>query len=373
MFQNILKLDEKSLTRDDCWPENGCSVLKDLEIEGERVLGLYNVELNEVREFLKRSRRTMASLVEAIPCLAAQKANKSRWVEKTPSHLLHVHAIRRLFPDATVVRIVRDPRAVALSLSGVPWASNSILANCYRCLRDYNLTHSFFDEDRDSITVTFESLISSPRETLKKICAAVGEPFEEAMINTDSDVSQLTTQNETWKQNIGKELDSTRINSWEHEMPSDLKDACSLVCRDILNEFNYECTNRETTDVYLYPWSHSWTEKNEKLMVKLLNQGIRLIPVCDLEIVAIIKDPERALAISNPARFLWRMIRSRRILFAMMKRHTGKRSKHKLVVLTDVGGEDTSTFLHRPALFLSKLVFRCSKLGEIPTTREIRK
>ena len=47
------------------------------------------------------------------------------WIpgEKNPSNLRPIDHIMRIFPNAKIVHIVRDPRAVAASLSRMPWAS----------------------------------------------------------------------------------------------------------------------------------------------------------------------------------------------------------------------------------------------------------
>lgn len=48
-----------------------------------------------------------------------RKQGVRRWAEKTPHHVLYIREIKRSFPDALVVHIIRDGRDVALSLANM--------------------------------------------------------------------------------------------------------------------------------------------------------------------------------------------------------------------------------------------------------------
>ena len=52
--------------------------------------------------------------------MARQQAVR-RWAECTPQHALHLREIKKAFPDALFLHIIRDGRDVALSLSKQGW------------------------------------------------------------------------------------------------------------------------------------------------------------------------------------------------------------------------------------------------------------
>lgn len=56
--------------------------------------------------------------------LAKPKNDTLLILEKTPSHLLHTDAIRKFFPKASVIHVIRDGRDVASSLSHVYWSTD---------------------------------------------------------------------------------------------------------------------------------------------------------------------------------------------------------------------------------------------------------
>lgn len=58
--------------------------------------------------------------------LAGVEARVSRasarcWIEKTPEHLYHVHALRKRFRDARIISVTRDGRDVAVSVLHTEW------------------------------------------------------------------------------------------------------------------------------------------------------------------------------------------------------------------------------------------------------------
>lgn len=57
---------------------------------------------------------------------AAQRAGKRTWCEKTPFNLLSIPFLQELFPEATVVVIMRHPAQVAASHLDQPWAPSTL-------------------------------------------------------------------------------------------------------------------------------------------------------------------------------------------------------------------------------------------------------
>lgn len=58
--------------------------------------------------------------------LLAGKAGAALAIEKTPDHVLHLHYIRHLFPQAKVIHVIRDPRDVVVSqlAAGASWGED---------------------------------------------------------------------------------------------------------------------------------------------------------------------------------------------------------------------------------------------------------
>src|SRR3954453_14550259 len=67
------------------------------------------------------------------PYLAyAAQHGKPGWADKTPYYIGHIDELRRVFPDARIVNLVRDGRDVALSLLRVPFGPANVWAAAHQ-------------------------------------------------------------------------------------------------------------------------------------------------------------------------------------------------------------------------------------------------
>lgn len=144
-----------------------------------RWLGLHP---EEVRAQLKNipPRPEAHRLFTAVMHLAASRQGKTRHGDKTPGHAAHLTRIFRDYPDARVVHIVRDPRGTLLSLSRMPWASGSDLANAWLYENDWRATQPFLDR---LLRIKLETLLEEPEATLRSVLDFVGEPWDPAVLD----------------------------------------------------------------------------------------------------------------------------------------------------------------------------------------------
>jgi hypothetical protein len=114
---------------------------------------------------------------------------KSRWVDGTPEYSLYICGLRKLFPDAKFVHIVRDVNAVVRSMmrfrkvGAVDLAANEQDAYHY-----WLKTVSACVEAERALgpgevhRVRYEDLVRRPEESLRAILAFAGEAYDPACI-----------------------------------------------------------------------------------------------------------------------------------------------------------------------------------------------
>ena len=109
-------LQFSSIFKDPVWPNQATAFMSALSLGDYLVRDLFGISSQEIFDYLATRQPSIAALLESltVPLMLAQQ--KTRWVEKTPNHLLYLKAIRRFYPAAKIVRIVRDPRAAAFSI-----------------------------------------------------------------------------------------------------------------------------------------------------------------------------------------------------------------------------------------------------------------
>lgn len=131
------------------------------------------LDAGEVWARLSRLDRVDARAVLAtMLSMRAEGAGAARAGEKTPRHALHVGTLLRWFPDARVVWMRRDPRAVVASELAFDqaWASDDPLLPARRWVRVERALARHHGDDRVHV-VRYEDLVRTPEPVLREVLA----------------------------------------------------------------------------------------------------------------------------------------------------------------------------------------------------------
>lgn len=244
-FRYLSKVDEEQLCKKETWPKLAADFLSTITINTfagnrrEHLIEKYQLEEKDIVLFLEKREATAAHLLAALTETFMIRTGKSRWIEKTPDHLEHVKTIRRIFPESPIIRIVRDPRDIAVSITKVPWGTTNLVDALlyWRYLDETSV--NFFKRDKLVYTIRFEDLIMSPQLELTRICKYVGEAFEEAMLDTSSTGKQINTSGVPWKEKASKPVDSSRIYAWRNVLTAKENRVAEALVGDRLSNYGY--------------------------------------------------------------------------------------------------------------------------------------
>jgi len=123
---------------------------------------------------------TRRDLYAAVMRQAAARHDKPRWGDKTPSHSANLGRIFEDWPDARVIRIVRDPRGTVHSLTRMPWATGSIVAATGFCELERHQVAPFRDR---ILEIRLEDLVGEPEATMRRVLAHVGEAWSDQVLD----------------------------------------------------------------------------------------------------------------------------------------------------------------------------------------------
>ncbi|HKJ94168.1 MAG TPA: sulfotransferase [Gammaproteobacteria bacterium] len=278
-FNKIPASARRAAVQDPAWPARAVAELGALELSGQRVHKLFALSVDDLRARLADREPGVAAMLDALTGSFAERAHKPRWAEKTPNHLLHLDELRRAYPRAPVIRIVRDPRDAALSMVRLPWTSDSVIANAYLWNDWHERSAAFFARDRNTVTVRFEDLLGHPTARLGALCEFIGEAFEPAMLDTARAGSAVGSPNEPWKRQVSGPLDPSRRHAWKSRLDAATQRALNAVCLPALREFGYEVeTDPVRITLPAYPLDRASIEQNEAVIIEAAGAGIRLIP-----------------------------------------------------------------------------------------------
>jgi hypothetical protein len=129
------------------------------------------------------AREIIEGIVEGIVNEYGKKVGKPTpqvWLDHTPQNIRHTQTLLDLFPEARMIHIVRDGRAVASSLMRVDWGPNEVQEAAHFWVE--SLAHGFaaellFGPER-VMRVRYEDLVQDPGSTLKRLCPRLDIRYE---------------------------------------------------------------------------------------------------------------------------------------------------------------------------------------------------
>jgi Sulfotransferase family len=144
----------------------------------------FNIDANRFRDELHRIRPfEVASGMRAFYRLYAERFNKQRFGDKTPSYCEHIERIGELLPEAHFLHIIRDGRDVALSLRPLWFSPGHDIETLARYWsRMVRAGRAGGSNARAYMEVRYEDLVREPRPQLEAVCRFLQLPFHSEMV-----------------------------------------------------------------------------------------------------------------------------------------------------------------------------------------------
>jgi hypothetical protein len=287
--------------------ERAIDFLFDLNLAGQPVPHHYRLSAETLRSYLRVKSVSVATLLSSLTEQFMARQGKRRWVEKSPEHLLYANDIREFFPYSPIIRIVRDPRDVALSLARVSWGPRSYVEALSLWRRYEGESASFFCQDDNTYTIYYEELVRSPEAVMEDLCEFIGEEYEDQMLDTSNSARMLVTEMETHKQRVYKPPDRTRVQVWKGELSQENNLLAEALLGDYLRDHGYECRESFSHAAQVFP-SLELLLNYPDSVVSLAAKGVRFWgdfddAVADTSIFVGEPDQDRWLRYEKPARW----------------------------------------------------------------------
>jgi hypothetical protein len=239
-------------------------------------LGFTN--LKSIQRKLEASDRSYKSIIQILLKEYAEKYGKMRWGEKTPGHFLYINTILSLFPEARIIHVIRDPRAVALSNKKVPWGHRDVFAHA-RLWNKYMKTSINYAtyHAKSYMEIKYEELVTNATPTIKRMCSFINVGWEKAMLHYYKDSREFIEKNEEWKNNCNEPITNRNIEIWKNELTDAEKEEIQIKCAKWMEKKGYlpSCTRAGQANkllifklaLYQYRWfmRASYRKLNAKL------------------------------------------------------------------------------------------------------------
>ncbi len=158
------------------------------------------------------------------------------WGDKTPSYLVHIPLIKKIYPHAQIIHIIRDVRDYCLSLNHA-WKKN-MLRGAQRWVDYVNKARSDGESVRGYLEVRYEALLTEPEREMKAVCEFLGIEFVKDMLT-------LSRPSEKFGDAKGKAfIVQNNTRKYETRMSPAVQHAIEEISCELLSELGYTTTYR---------------------------------------------------------------------------------------------------------------------------------
>jgi hypothetical protein len=212
------------------------AVLHDAFIEEWRL----GVSPDEVERRVRRP--GFPGIVEALFELYAERHGASRWGDKTPEHIRHLAEIRRDFPGAKLIHLVRDGRDVAEAMQRMIFYPVTAYGVA-RVWRDEIRHWSAFCDTHGTdgtLVVRYEDLVTSPDSVMKEIFRFLDEPWVDTVSTyADSSLSRNLDAQGPWHASLRRGISAAKVGIYRRAFTAREIEIIESIQREWLRAYGY--------------------------------------------------------------------------------------------------------------------------------------
>ncbi|MDZ7744508.1 MAG: sulfotransferase [Candidatus Saccharibacteria bacterium] len=164
------------------------------------------------------------------------KKDATIWGDKTPNNLLHICLLKKAFPEAKFVHIIRDPRERALSAHKA-WGANMYLS-ADRWRRSVESARRQGQAiGADYIEVQYEKLVNHPEKEVEKVCTFLNIRFSNSLLYFEDPLENHNTAGS--KTNAAQTIVKNNTEKFRTEVSSDIVKRMEMIASPTIIQLGY--------------------------------------------------------------------------------------------------------------------------------------
>jgi len=149
-----------------------------------------------------------------------------RWGDKNPSYVLSLDLLWQLFPQAKVIHIVRDGRAVLNSFRSANRRANkkiwpeTVKSAAYFWLSRLRASRKY-QGNPNYMEIFYEKLVQDPDRELQQLCSFLDLAFDPVMLDfakVNRREKLVPTHRLAWHGSTLKSIQKSKIDEWQHKL-----------------------------------------------------------------------------------------------------------------------------------------------------------
>jgi hypothetical protein len=186
---------------------------------------------------------TLGSAIGIVLRAYAERFDRLRWGDKRPAYYNYIDVVLRLFPDAKILHVVRDPRDCVASLKRMPWWRTDSYHSVAAWAQSIDNTDEAVSKWPDAVTrVQYERLVADPESELKALCVALEEEYDPVMAEPERLADVAVPERKHWHSNTRVGPTTKRVGRWKENLEAWEASLCETVLADRMARFGYELT-----------------------------------------------------------------------------------------------------------------------------------
>jgi hypothetical protein len=215
------------------------------------------LQAEEIKAKVLSECRSASDFLRIVMEEVARERGVDRWIDSTPTNIVHLLRIKKDFPDARIIHIIRDGRDVALSLDKrgwsrpLPWDRDKglLAAGLYWewIVRKGRKLGSILQPDY--LEVRYEDLVHEPAETLQRLAVFLHHDLDYARIRQAS-IGSVKTPLTSFKEDL-EQGQFTPVGRWKNsdKFPSDQLVLFESLVGDYLQQLGYALSGNSSAQV----------------------------------------------------------------------------------------------------------------------------
>ena len=170
-----------------------------------------------------------------------RKEGKIRWGDKTPLYVAEIPTLLEIFPPSKIIHIYRDGRDVALSWLRTDFGPKNLFtaARQWKYLVNTGRRTGANLSPETYLDISYETLLSHPEATMKRVCAFLNEPFCNDVLRPNRLPPEvIIMRRHTWASD--SEIIKSNTAKWKKAMSPSDRILFESVSGDLLRELGYE-------------------------------------------------------------------------------------------------------------------------------------
>jgi Sulfotransferase family len=183
----------------------------------------------------------LPAAIREVFAVYARQHGKRRYGDKTPNYVLHLPLLAELFPEARFVHVIRDGRAVAMSLLDVGFGPRTMAQAALQWRERVGLGIAFAREVGQSRCrqIRYEDLLEDPAGAVACLCDFVGLQFDPVMLRYFERADSVVSAG-VYKYRHVRLPPTKDLRDWRSQMSKRDLALFEAIAGDLLQEAGYE-------------------------------------------------------------------------------------------------------------------------------------